>query len=230
MKIEFIPERNLNPPHISAICSDKWVQKGMFQMMGLAIPKTSLNPDLGFPCVAKPRKGSKGQGIHMVNNLEETQTLLGYLFQEYIFPLKRNGNPLDFRIFLQSRPEKIVTGYARLGVKGMLTTNLSKGAEPIPLIETLKELGVRQDIFSEIISVIEDIFEGYIELGLDFMLSEEKMPYLIEINSMPGIKGFFILSDKEKAAFPGKTGPNQITLNKILDNRMKLIGEQRCAE
>lgn len=80
-------------PEVVATCQDKWETAQWFKRKSLPHPETFLGETgneaavlrIGFPLIAKPRKGYGSKGIVRIQNLAELHYLLPKVGTEYIF-------------------------------------------------------------------------------------------------------------------------------------------------
>lgn len=132
-----------------------------------------------------------------------------YLVQQGIHTLKYHGRPFDIRIMVQINPQKTweVTGHVvRVAPRGKVVTNQHRGGNVYPLkkvlvryfpnhqrdafIERLNHLGL------DVAKHLHKTFSGLKELGIDVALDQHKKPWVLEVNTLPGIVVFRKLKDK----------------------------------
>ncbi|MDP2837729.1 MAG: hypothetical protein Q8O53_00430, partial [Candidatus Moranbacteria bacterium] len=146
-----------------------------------AVNKALQEKTLRFPFIAKPNKGSKGQGvalIHTIDDLDHTENPLEELvFQNFI------QNSGDYRIFVLGG--RVLGVIKRTAQEGGFLNNISQGgsAEMITdqkILSTLRRIG----------TTVASIFELTI-CGVDVIYDEiEKKFFFLEVNTVPQWKGF----------------------------------------
>lgn len=138
-----------------------------------------LQKSLKLPFVAKPRFGSLGRGVFLVNSKEEFDSIdkTNYIFQEFIETRIKDSKPKDFRLFVCNG--KILASVQRIGSENSILSNISQGGfcQKIEIPEQLKEIA----LFA---IKKAGLFYG----SVDFLFDGEKF-YLCEINASPGFEG-----------------------------------------
>ncbi len=104
------------------------------------------------------------------------------------------GRVFDIRILLQRpRPgaDYRYIGFLRLGPRGQMLSNLSRGGRALP-IETLAQLpGLQQvpaaldRLCGRLVAELGERFGPWAELGLDWLIDREGRPRLLEANAKP---------------------------------------------
>lgn len=89
-KIIIIPNKN-----IIKIGVDKFKTYKELKKLGLVVPWTVVSKSsmpMEYPCIVKPRKGSGGKKVRIINNKKEASDFYekrGYIFQELLTPSKK---------------------------------------------------------------------------------------------------------------------------------------------
>ncbi|WP_433922274.1 YheC/YheD family protein [Paenibacillus taichungensis] len=133
-----------------------------------------------------------------------------YIIQQGIPLMKHDGLPFDLRVLTQKNLERNweTTGIlGRIAAPGKIITNIHGGGR----LATFNEL-VRphfdQDRFQQLRSELYRLgihtavqlqrsFPRLKEIGIDIALDEDGRPWIIEVNTLPGIYAFGLLPDKE---------------------------------
>lgn len=203
-------------PLASALAMDKLEAKRAFQGKGLATPPWLFFPggelpaflervkDLGFPLVLKPRREGSSVDVHLVRTEEELLPAAEKLAQRYS----------EFLV------EKYIPG--REVTAALLETN--EGLRVLPLVELRPKTGELFDWTAkytpgacevlcpaplapgEAERVAEAAREAFLLLGcrdlarVDFRLSPEGVPYLLEVNTLPGMTELSLFPRAAQAA------------------------------
>ncbi|MFB8376142.1 YheC/YheD family protein [Paenibacillus taichungensis] len=133
-----------------------------------------------------------------------------YIIQQGIPLMKHEGLPFDLRVLTQKNLQRNweTTGIlGRVAAPGKIITNIHGGGR----LATFNEL-VRphfdQDRFQQLRSELYRLgihtavqlqrsFPRLKEIGIDIALDEDGRPWIIEVNTLPGIYAFGLLPDKE---------------------------------
>jgi glutathione synthase/RimK-type ligase-like ATP-grasp enzyme len=139
--------------------------------------------------VAKPLSESGGNGIHIVDKKKHAsvpQINSSYIVQDFIDSsggvpgISRNMH--DLRLVFVN--DKLIYSYIREPQKGSYLANLAQGGNLIivPKNKLPKSL-------NPIIRHASEIFETFQPriYSIDFMFDEKKRPWVVELNSMPGL-------------------------------------------
>ncbi len=135
---------------------------------------------LKLPFIRKPKKGSKGEGVELISNKNELQSLAqveGFVYQNFI---KNSG---DFRVFILGG--KVLGVIKRIAKSGSFLNNISKGgrAEMVTDPQVLKKL-------HHIGTTVASMFSLTL-CGVDVIFDEnEKIYRFLEVNTVPQWKGF----------------------------------------
>lgn len=222
---EFIPQKNLNPREIVDLCKDKLSTYHKFKNT-IRMPRTlEYSKEIlknylekYEKVIIKPKQSSKGNQVVLLKKYVDIADS-SFIIQEYIESIYKKRN-YDIRIFIQNINGSIKKySYGRLAKLGKITTNIAQGSDVIDSIIFLNKKFNNALLHKEILEITNNIItqlsNNFVEIGLDFLIDDNKKIYLLEINSKPGIQGFFMLN-------------NQIILDQILKNRIKLMGEKLC--
>lgn len=193
-------------PKTSAITMDKDITKKLLSSENIPVPKgITLNfpendiPDIEFPLVVKPATEGSSIGVFIVNDKAHLTKALNEAYK------------LDSKI--------IVEQY----IKGReLTVGILNG-EPLEIVEIIVENGfydfqnkylsnktkyiyparIEKEIYNKIKQLAKkscDILNVKGAARVDFILSEDNIPYLLEINTIPGMTDHSLLPKSAKAA------------------------------
>ncbi len=191
------------PRNCAAFLGNKIRQTNLFQLLGIAHPRTRIYygrnrparicSDFPYPFVAKTPVGSSmGHGVYLVQGEAELANYLNSHHPAYIqeyFPLTR-----DLRVVLIRG--RVVNAYWRIHPPGEFRNNVAQGGE-ISF----------DDIPDEAIHFAVEVVRkcGFDEVGLDICRVDGRF-YVIEANMVFGLEGFRrrgldpleVLSDLEK--------------------------------
>ncbi|UCD72739.1 MAG: ATP-grasp domain-containing protein [Candidatus Bathyarchaeota archaeon] len=182
-----------NPPEAMRRARD-W--ESLFRQMrrrGVSCPETEITKtldeakraarDIGYPIVLKPSKGSGGIGISLVRTVEELEkkypsNILGdkeMLIQEYIHGIHASASIIstDAEARVSCLTEQLI-GDQKLGQR-----------EPFGWCGNIVPLDAPVEIVKESIESVKRIIEGLGVVGsngVDFVISNSGVPYLIEVN------------------------------------------------
>ena len=199
-KLEEMGVKVVNPVKSIEKTVDKYMTSALLESAGFRTPKTIVTEsfteamkafkDLGGDVVVKPLFGSLGLGMTRVTNpevayrvfraLEMTNSV--YYLQEFI---QHPGE--DFRIFVLG--SSVIASMRRVA-KGW-KTNISGGGKPEPYKPS--------DEIAEISIKAAQVL-GLIYTGVDVIVSESGIPYVIELNSTPGWEGLQSVNSVDIAA------------------------------
>jgi len=160
------------------------------------------------------RYGTEEKHFHSLDELDlalnERIQNREYIIQQGIPLMKHDGLPFDLRVLTQKNLQRNweTTGIlGRVAAPGKIITNIHGGGR----LATFNEL-VRphfdQDRFQQLRSELYRLgihtavqlqrsFPRLKEIGIDIALDEDGRPWIIEVNTLPGIYAFGLLPDKE---------------------------------
>jgi glutathione synthase/RimK-type ligase-like ATP-grasp enzyme len=130
---------------------------------------------------------------------------------QYFIPLANvNKKPIDFRYIVQRKGMKsdwVITGkYAKIARPGLITTNLKKGARVVTVKKALQKSNIKNlnlnkliaDLDSVTLNAVKSLTSSFPKRtiwGIDLAVDKSGKVWIIEANSLPGIRGFRKLSD-----------------------------------
>jgi predicted ATP-grasp superfamily ATP-dependent carboligase len=170
--------------------------KSLFREMrrrGISYPETEITKtldeakkasrDIGYPIVMKPSKGSGGMGISLIRTPEELEkkyqlNILGdeeMLIQEFIRGINASASIIatDAEASILCLTEQLI-GDQKLGQR-----------EPFGWCGNIVPLDAPAEIVKESIESVKKIIEGLGLVGsngVDFVLSDSGVPYIVEVN------------------------------------------------
>lgn len=201
-------------PFGSALTFNKWACNSFLRAFGIATAKAILirkgeSPntieiadEIGFPCFVKPNGAGSSFGISKVNTLMEMPNAIAKAFEE--------------------DEEVVVEGF--IAGREITCGLYYNGTEivPLPLTEIITDNAffdyeakydgksdevTPADIDDELKTLIQNTSKSiYRRLGLkgiariDFMVTEERIPFLIEVNTTPGMSEASIVPQQISAA------------------------------
>lgn len=136
---------------------------------------------LTYPFIQKPNHGSKGSGVLLVEKKEDLVKFGPEIYLTVLQPfIKNNG---DYRVLMIGG--EVLGVMKRTAAYGEIVNNYSQGGgvQEETDVEVVKKL-------TDLAYKVYDVF-GYKFCGIDFIYDEEEGIYrFMEINSIPGWKGF----------------------------------------
>jgi D-alanine-D-alanine ligase-like ATP-grasp enzyme len=165
--------------------------------------------------VFEVHNGPNKKGIKGKKNLEQylqkqKKGKRSYIVQ-YCIPLARvNKKPIDFRYIVQRKGKKsewVITGkYGKIARTGLITTNLKKGARVVTVKKALQKSNVKYSNLNKLttdmdwltlnaVNCLTSSFPNRTIWGFDLAVDENGKVWIIEANSLPGVRGFRFLSD-----------------------------------
>ena len=180
------------------ICSDKYRTSLMLADAGLRTPVTVLVPNekggslafekLGsdYPVILKTNTGTKGVGVLFVESERglESMVQLLYKLDENIALLLQSYIKTKFDVRVMVINNKIIGAMQRNVVEGDFRSNYSQGA-------TIEEYELSDIERENCIRAAKIVGGSWV--GVDFIPAEDNekdQPYILEVNSSPGTKGF----------------------------------------
>ena len=145
----------------------------------------SIENYLGYPMLLKHKSAGKGSGIYKISSRnelfelakqvsgEDRYGLAKYYLQEFL-ELKA-----DYRILVIGR--KIMGAMQRIPKEGDFRANFSLGGTTKPAELT----PIMEEITHKVINTLDLDFAG-----VDLVFTKDNKPYLLEVNKIPGFKGF----------------------------------------
>lgn len=137
------------------------------------------NKELTFPIIMKPKKGARGENIHLLERREDPYSLAddlsSYIFQNFIH------NRGDYRVFVVGG--RAVAFMRRVAKKGTYLNNYSKGGR----IYKVKDKNVIKRL-SDIATNVAAVFKLTIA-GIDILEDLNGNLYFMELNTIPQWRG-----------------------------------------
>jgi len=180
------------------ICSDKYRTALMLADAGLRTPVTVLVPNekgaklsfeklnTDYPVILKTNRGTKGVGVLFVESERSLESMVQLLYKmdEDIALLLQHYIKTEFDVRVMVINNKIIGAMKRNVVEGDFRSNYSQGA-------TIEEYEL-SDIERENCIRASKVVSGS-WVGVDFIPAkdnEKDQPFILEVNSSPGTKGF----------------------------------------
>lgn len=197
-----------NDPQFRAIVGNKISQ---YMLFGEFMPKSFIANNTHDLCsalerirtdkaVIKPLYGSGGEGIV----IDEKKNLFGFtytfpvLVQEFI--VSENGIPgfsqkkevSDLRLVFNNH--RLEYALSRIAKEGSLFTNLHQGASGVMVPKNM----IPQEVWEMVVRVQErlEVFSEA-QYSIDFIFDNKGKPFLIELNTTPGVDLIYVLSARE---------------------------------
>ncbi|MFN3346543.1 MAG: D-alanine--D-alanine ligase [Candidatus Bipolaricaulaceae bacterium] len=203
-------------PLASALAMDKLEAKKAFQGKGLATPPwlffqggevpalLERAKDLGFPVVLKPRREGSSVGVHLVRSPEELQAAAAALAQtygEFLVEKYVPGREVTAALLEDERGLRVLP-LVELRPKGRelfdWTAKYTPGACEVHCPAPLAPKEAQR--------VAETAQEAFLLLGcrdfarVDLRLSPEGVPYVLEVNTLPGMTELSLFPKAAQAA------------------------------
>ncbi len=197
----------------SSIAMDKDIAKKVLSFHGLRVPRWVCVRDKGeelnwdtYPAVVKPADQGSSVGLFIVRDKEEAKEAVRECFkiskkvmvEEYIEGKDITVGILKERILppIEIRPKKGVYDYESKYTKGMTEYLFVEDKE---LVEKLQETAFLAHKFLE----LKDLSR------VDFRVSKDGTPYLLEVNTIPGLT--------ELSLFPMACRKAGLDFNELID-------------
>jgi predicted ATP-grasp superfamily ATP-dependent carboligase len=170
------------------VLRDKWQCYKAASKQGLNVPKTELvtgslkAANLSFPLVLKPIRGSRGIGIHLVDDKEQLAEIMSEKETEGRHILQKYIEGQSFNINFLSDGKKVTSIF--------VSRQLFEDSKSLVYSGNIGPASVEgmNDFIDECASFLSG-FNLKGTLGVDFMVDSEGEIYLIEVN--PRIQGSF---------------------------------------
>ena len=213
----------INSTKCHDICSNKWMNQIIFKREGFNTPKTvRLNHSEGarfamkelgsdFPVILKTAVGSRGIGVMWVESEKALHGLIQLLYREdeFIDIILQEYIKTDYDVRAIVAANTMLGAIKRPIVEGDFRSNVSQGSEP--QIHELTELERTESLRAA------KAVDGQL-VGVDFIPAknrEKDKPYMIEVNSTPGLLGIEATLSKS-AAKPIVKGQDRSITTEIL--------------
>ena len=187
----------LNSTKCHDICSNKWMNQIIFNREDFNTPKTvRINHSEGtkfaleelgsvFPLILKTAIGSRGIGVMWVESEKALHGFIQLLYREdeYIDILLQEYIKTEYDVRVIIAANTVLGAIKRPIVKDDFRSNVSQGSEPE--VHELTELERTESLRAA------KAVDGQI-VGVDFIPAknrEKDKPYMIEVNSTPGLMG-----------------------------------------
>jgi len=182
----------LNDPEVADLCQDKLKT---YQKFRGYIPETRkaskenverMLEEYG-KVIIKPRYGSSGEGIHVVESLEdfEASDSENILVQKFIgdagIPELDVEGPHDLRVLVVN--DEVVGSYLRIPGEDSVLSNVAQGGSKNYIdLEDIPKKALRR------VKEVADELEEYrpVIYTVDFMMASGE-PFVVELNSQPGV-------------------------------------------
>ncbi len=194
----------------SVISMDKLLSKYFFQSVGFHVPayvtytsrfssKDIEVAGLQYPIVVKPRYGGSTIGLHIVENPDDLVRAIEDVLSMGDIPVVEEfikGRELTLGAYKNSRGEvillpliEIVYGAEIFDYETKYTAGAAKHLIPAPVPDSIyRELNEKIPVLFETMSL-----EGVVRF--DFMLSEDDILYVLEVNTIPGMTSVSLVPD-----------------------------------
>ena len=197
----------VNSVKCNEICNDKWYNQIIFQRNNINTPATFLirhaegaifaAEKLGnnYPMILKTSIGSRGVGVMWVESAKALMGIVQLLYREnkYVDILLQEYIKTDYDVRVIVVGSEIMGAMKRPIAEGDFRSNVSQGSEPE--IFELTELEAKESLQAA------KAVDGDI-VGVDFIPAknrEKDKPYMIEVNSTPGLLGIEATLSKSAA-------------------------------
>ncbi len=185
-------------PKTSAICMDKNLTKKILSAENIPVPKTFVKEHTKFPAVVKPSEEGSSIGVFIVNNklelenaLEKLKDYENILIEEFIEGRELTVSILNGKI-LPTIEIKVEEGFYDFNNK-----YVSSKTNYICPAEIDKNT---QRKINEIAEKCWNILECKGAVRVDMILDKNNNPYVLEINTIPGMTQHSLLPKAAKVA------------------------------
>ncbi len=182
----------------SAVCMDKRLTKDILRNYSIPVPKNFSLENIKFPVVLKPSEEGSSIGVHIVFNknqlndaLEDLKNYSNILIEEYIKGRELTVSILNGQV-LPIIEIKVKEGF--YDYKNKYFSNQTEYICPANLPFVVEE---KIKVYAK---KAYEILECKGAVRIDFILSEDNIPYLLEINTIPGMTEHSLLPKSAKAA------------------------------
>ena len=181
----------------SAICMDKKLTKDILKNYSIPVPEDYTLEDIKFPVVLKPSEEGSSIGVHIVFNksqlekaLQDLKNYENILIEEYIKGRELTVSILNDKV-LPIIEIKVKNGFYDYENKYFSneTKYICPAKLPFVVEEKVKAYAKRA----------YNILKCKGAVRVDFILSEDDTPYLLEINTVPGMTEHSLLPKSAKA-------------------------------
>ncbi|HEX9896653.1 MAG TPA: ATP-grasp domain-containing protein [Dehalococcoidales bacterium] len=197
-------------PECLAICLDKPLTKKIVRTAGIATPdwrvinsekeleKISWN-DFPFPAIIKPAYEGSSKGVHgqsLVDTEEQTLSVVSELLKVYKQPVMVeqfiDGDEVTVGV-LGNSPHRVILGMMRIlprRQKNRFVYSVEVKRDWRNLVDYEAPPNLKEEVQKEITA---SCFNAYQMLGcrdfarIDFRVSKDGIPYMLEINPLPGL-------------------------------------------
>jgi len=183
-------------PKTSAICMDKNLTKNILRNYSIPVPKDYALENIKFPVVLKPSEEGSSIGVHIIFNKSELkkalQDLKNYeniLIEEYIKGRELTVSILNDKV-LPIIEIKVKNGF--YDYENKYFSNETKYICPAKLPFVIEE---KVKTYAK---KAYNILKCKGAVRVDFILSEDNTPYLLEINTVPGMTEHSLLPKSAK--------------------------------
>ena len=182
----------------STICMDKRLTKDILRNYSIPVPKNFSLENIKFPVVLKPSEEGSSIGVHIVFNknqlndaLEDLKNYSNILIEEYIKGRELTVSILNGQV-LPIIEIKVKEGF--YDYKNKYFSNQTEYICPanLPFVVEEKIKAYAKKAY--------EILECKGAVRIDFILSEDNIPYLLEINTIPGMTEHSLLPKSAKVA------------------------------
>lgn len=194
----------LNDPELEYICKDKLETYRLFpEHVPETVIATEPNAEKMLEkherIVFKPRYGAAGKGVEIIDSLDEFDEPgepEEYIIQQFIstegIPSLGVEGPHDMRTHVVNG-ELLEGNYVRVPREGLIS-NVSRGGNQMYIDN--------EDIPEEAKDIIDDIADMFEEyepniFAVDFMFDDDGKPWMVELNSKPGMYYHYPVKKKE---------------------------------
>ena len=187
----------INSTKCHDICGDKWYNQVVFQREGFNTPTTVLVRHAegataaaeklknNFPMILKTSTGSRGVGVMWIESLKSLHSIIQLLYREdeYVDIILQEYIKTDYDVRVIIVAGQVLGAMKRPVISNDFRSNVSQGSEPE--IHELTELEKEESLKAA------KAVDGSI-VGVDFIPAKNRdkdKPYMIEVNSTPGLMG-----------------------------------------
>ncbi|EDP74258.1 D-alanine--D-alanine ligase [Hydrogenivirga sp. 128-5-R1-1] len=184
-------------PKTSAVCMDKVLTKKILSSENIPVPQTFSKDNIKFPVVVKPSEEGSSIGVYIANNKEDLNDALKHLkdYKNIIIEQFIKGREITVSI-LNGKILPIVEIVVDDGFYDYKNKYISSKTNYICPAEIDEKL---QEKINKIAKKCWEVFNCKGAVRIDMIIDKNNTPYVLEINTIPGMTEHSLLPKAAKA-------------------------------